>query len=798
MSDAQTTPVLDRDALTEYAERSVSAVFGPRFQRLDDLHRRLRLPRDPMLILDRITGIEGQPAARGSGLIRSETEVRPDSWFLDPGGRMPACLMAEAMQAMVPLATYLGLDLDGNGDRVLRVLDAHVTFHGSRPRAGQTLRHKFWITSHVEHGDLIIMNCGGESRVDDEPRLTISKLQGGIYGKPVTALGNTGKGLAWDPAAIVLDESRPFRLPDGVCATRRFGSDQVRAFADGSPAGCFGPAWPASDGPLLQSGPLRMLHEVTEFDPAGGPWRRGYLRAACPVAPDDWYFAAHFPNDPCMPGCLMMQFGLQAMSFYLAALGYTRGRDGWEFDVVPEHTYRARFRGEASPATKLMTCELFVSSVTDLPYPTLHADILISVDGVKTAHLPGAAMRLAPKAMRLAPKAMCLAPNKQDKPGVRKKPVAEHHVLTGGTGFIGSAIALELLDKTGATITCLARPRPGLSADDRVKRALRTTAELFGRPDLTGQIDRRCRGVNGDVSQPACGVDLDALGRADQVWHLAALLAFEDHRKDEVFRQNIDGTRNVLELARRASARCFNHVSTAYVAGKRSGPIAEEPADEDTECNNWYEASKIAAEREVQASSLPVIRIMRPSIVIGHSQTLATTSASAVYGGARGLSMARSRLIDTVGDVLATRVWRVNGDPDAELNLIPVDRVVTAAVGLVTAEAPSGIYHLTNARNTTIGEFTKAMCEVVGVREPVFVDDDSGFSLVDRLVNDYVSIFRPYLRGAKKFGMDRVRAHVDGPVLEFATPQPVLADLLRWYIDRDTVVQGGNAAKRML
>jgi nucleoside-diphosphate-sugar epimerase/3-hydroxymyristoyl/3-hydroxydecanoyl-(acyl carrier protein) dehydratase len=738
---AQEIQVLDRTALTEYAQGAVSAVFGPRFQRLDDLPRRVRLPRGRMLMVDRVTAIEAQPGGRGHGVIRAETDVRPDSWFLDPGGRIPASLIAETAQIVLPLITYLGLDLDGQGDRTARALDLTVTFHGPRARAGETLRHELRIDSHVEHGGMMLVSGSGESRVDGKLRVEFDAIKAAVFGWT----GTTAEGLAWDPATVRLDETLPFQLPDGV-------DDRQQC-------------WPELVRSVLPDSQLRMVHEVTAFEPTGGPWRRGYLRAEYPIAPDDWYFTDHFPGDPCLPGSLMTECGLQAMALFLAALGYRGG----EFDVVPGHTYRGKFRGEATPDTKLMTCELFVSSVTARPYPTLQADILISFDGVKAAHCPGAAVRLVP--------------NERSKLTARTKASTEHHVLTGGTGFIGSSIALELLDRTDATVTCLARPRPGLSADDRVKAALRTTAELSGRADLAEEVDRRCRGMNGDISDPACGIDLTELGQADQLWHLAALLAFEDHRKDDLFRQNIDGTRNVLELARQASARCFNHVSTAYVAGKRSGSIAEEPAAQDTECSNWYEVSKIAAESAVQASGLPVIRIMRPSIVIGHSRTLATTSGSAYYSFARRIAEARQQLVDTIGDALATRVWRMDADPAAELNVIPVDRVVTAAVRLAMAEVPSGIYHLTNAYNTTISEFTKAVCEVIGIREPLFADDDSDFSMVDRLVNDHISVFRPYLRGAKTFATDRVRAHLDDPVLEFATSEHVLTDLLRWYFD---------------
>jgi 3-hydroxymyristoyl/3-hydroxydecanoyl-(acyl carrier protein) dehydratase len=130
---------------------------------------------------------------------------------------------------------------------------------------------------------------------------------------------------------------------------------------------------------------------VPEFDP-----QRGYLRAAFPISPGDWYFDAHFPNDPVMPGNLMCQFGLQAASFYLAALGHTAGREDWEFDIVPELPMKIRFRDQATPASRLFECEFFVAEVTDDPYPTVRGDLLMSVDGVKSGVCEGAAVRLVP------------------------------------------------------------------------------------------------------------------------------------------------------------------------------------------------------------------------------------------------------------------------------------------------------------------------------------------------------------------------------------------------------------------
>jgi 3-hydroxymyristoyl/3-hydroxydecanoyl-(acyl carrier protein) dehydratase len=209
----------------------------------------------------------------------------------------------------------------------------------------------------------------------------------------------TGGGLRWDPAHDPPDgppPSEPIVRPDRP----RFDVDAVRAFADGRPADCFGPRWSATRAhvrsPRLDLGRMLLLDRVTDLDPAGGPWGRGYLRAETAVAADDWFFDGHFTNDPCMPGTLMFQGGLQAMAFYLAALGYTIERDGWRFEPVPDEPVLLRCRGQVAPSSRLVSYEVFVRGLSCDPYPTLHADVLGTVDGVGAFHAQRAAIRLVP------------------------------------------------------------------------------------------------------------------------------------------------------------------------------------------------------------------------------------------------------------------------------------------------------------------------------------------------------------------------------------------------------------------
>lgn len=396
--------VFDRAQLEHLAVQPVSALFGPKFAGQDAYEVQTRMPGPPMLLADRVTGIDAVPAAlaelgpeHATGTIRTETDVCLDSWYLDSAGRMPAGLMIEAGQADLLLISWLGVDLLNRGARAYRLLGCEVTYHGSPPEAGETLRYEIHIDRHAEHDGVRLFFFHYDCYVGEELRLSVRDGQAGFFTK--AELDDTD-GVRWNPAVSPPAPDLPYDAPAAPCARSSFTAEQVRAFAAGRPADCFGPDWDITRShvrsPRPDGGRLLLLREVTAFDPAGGPWGRGYLRAETPVSPDDWFFEGHFTNDPCMPGTLMLQAGLQAMAFHLAALGFTVARDGWRFEPATGRACTARCRGQATPASRRIVYEVFVRGVSAGPEPTLYADILGTVDGVKAFHGEDIALRLVP------------------------------------------------------------------------------------------------------------------------------------------------------------------------------------------------------------------------------------------------------------------------------------------------------------------------------------------------------------------------------------------------------------------
>jgi acyl transferase domain-containing protein/3-hydroxymyristoyl/3-hydroxydecanoyl-(acyl carrier protein) dehydratase len=390
-------PTFDRAQLEHLASQRISELFGPRFASQDGYARQTRLPQPPMLLVDRVIGIDAEPASMGTGVIWTETDVALDSWYLDPCGRMPPGILMEAGQAHLLLLSWLGIDLVNRGERVYRLLGCEVTYHGSPPFPGETLRYEIHIDGHTEQGDVPLCFFHADCYVGDELRLTVRNGQAGFFTDAELAAAD---GVRWDPPQDLPATDTPYDPPAVARTASCFDAEAVHAFADGRPADCFGAGWEATKAhvrtPRIDNGRMRLLHEVTNFDPSGGPWGRGYLRAETPVLPGAWFFDGHVTNDPCMPGTLMFEGCLQAMSFYLAAIGFTIEHDGWRFEPVLGQPSTMRLRGQVTPRSGWLVYEVFVSEVVAGPKPTLYADVLCSVDGVKVLHAKRVGMRLVP------------------------------------------------------------------------------------------------------------------------------------------------------------------------------------------------------------------------------------------------------------------------------------------------------------------------------------------------------------------------------------------------------------------
>ena len=101
----------------------------------------------------------------------------------------------------------------------------------------------------------------------------------------------------------------------------------------------------------------------------------------------------------------------------------------------------------------------------------------------------------------------------------------------------------------------------------------------------------------------------------DTVVHLAAKLNGE---KDEIYDVNVEGTKNVIEEAKKARVKRLIYVSTIMVFVDTKGTIRDENYKKKKRDSNWYADSKIQALKLVEKEKKLSINVLYPSVVLAN------------------------------------------------------------------------------------------------------------------------------------------------------------------------------------
>src|SRR5882724_4809799 len=189
-------------------------------------------------------------------------------------------------------------------------------------------------------------------------------------------------------------------------------------------------------------------------------------------------------------------------------------------------------------------------------------------------------------------------------------------LITGATGFVGSALARKLLAR-GETVRVLVRP----------------TADRRNLQQIAVEI------VAGDLTDP---VSLAAAVKGcDTLFHVAADYRLWVPDRARMFESNVEGTRQLMRAAGEAGVRRIVYTSSVATLLPRldGGSAHEDDAGSAIDMIGAYKQSKHAAEivvREMIAGQgLPAI-IVHPSTPIGPRDIKPTPTGKMVVDAASG------------------------------------------------------------------------------------------------------------------------------------------------------------------
>lgn len=275
-------------------------------------------------------------------------------------------------------------------------------------------------------------------------------------------------------------------------------------------------------------------------------------------------------------------------------------------------------------------------------------------------------------------------------------------LVTGGTGFLGSALIPCLLAKGDEVIT-LARDM------EKAKKLLPKEVKV----------------VEGDILSPGLGIK-EKLPQISKLYHLAAIHRLGENNADEIWETNVNGTANVIEFCQERQIPHLFFVSTAYVQGR-----------------NPYERSKAICEWMV--SHLPNVTIFKPSIIMGTSQRFYPGHVSQfisllikVHGRAE---LVRRKIEGSLKFPVLEPVFRLRANPEGKLNLISIDDVAKAIADI---DKP-GTFWLTHPSPPTIAEICQWVSEMILVKikiEPIFKPTP-----IEVMFQKMSKAFEPYLWG---------------------------------------------------
>jgi len=365
-------PLFSKESILAFAQGNPSEAFGDKYKIFDKKRQIARLPRPPYFFMDRVLKADHpQWEMKPGGWIETQYDIPKDAWYFNANRTqsLPFCILLEiALQPCGWLAAYAGSALESDERLHFRNLGGKATM--IKPLSSNcgaiTIRNR--MTDVSKAGSMIIQDYDIEVLKD-----------GNVVYKGTTNFGFFTREALSNQLGIRNSRFNDYSFSK---SNPELNLEKVKGyqFKNDAPLTPDDKNYDKNNG--MPSKALRMIDhiEVLSFD--AGLYEKGYVKAIKMVDPSEWFFKAHFYQDPVCPGSLGIESFLQMLRFFLLKK-FDIPVNEYETQMVPGHTHEWIYRGQIIPSNKKIAIHAHIKNThhKNDTYSVI-ADGALIVDGI--------------------------------------------------------------------------------------------------------------------------------------------------------------------------------------------------------------------------------------------------------------------------------------------------------------------------------------------------------------------------------------------------------------------------------
>ncbi|MCG8638893.1 MAG: SDR family NAD(P)-dependent oxidoreductase, partial [Desulfobacterales bacterium] len=359
-------PLFSRESILAFAQGNPSDAFGEPYKIFDRDREIARLPRPPYFFMDRVVSADHpQWEMAPGGWIEAQYDLPENEWYFSANrsDTLPFCILLEiALQPCGWLAAYSGSALQSPDRLHFRNLGGRAHFIKPINRKSGTLTIRTRMTDLSKAGGMIIQDFDMEVIANGER----------VYA------GTTNFGFFTDQAlsnqvGIRSSEFSGYRLPDHMPFT-------THTFKADAPLTPFDKNTSRDSG--MPAKTLLMFDQIDLLSFDAGLYNNGYVKAVKTVDPDEWFFHAHFYQDPVCPGSLGVESFLQMLRFFMIEK-YQINPTDYSAGMPMDHTHEWIYRGQIIPENKQVEIHAHIRQCNQSENSfAVTADGALVVDGI--------------------------------------------------------------------------------------------------------------------------------------------------------------------------------------------------------------------------------------------------------------------------------------------------------------------------------------------------------------------------------------------------------------------------------